>query len=78
MLSSTSDNRSASRPAPPNAEILVFATNMVQAADIVEKDLLGIVSRKVKRGLSLSKSGAAYPLLEYKGQLLTSRLRQET
>ena len=52
-------NRSASRPAPPNAEILVFATNMEQAADIVEKDLLGIVSRKIKRGLAFSESGQA-------------------
>lgn len=40
-------------------EILAFATNMEQAADIVEKDLLGIVGKKVKRGLSFSESGEA-------------------
>jgi len=40
-------------------EILAFATNMEQAADIVEKDLLGIVSRKIKRGLAFSESGQA-------------------
>ncbi len=40
-------------------EILAFATNMEQAADIVAKDLLGIVSKRLKRGLSFSESGQA-------------------
>jgi phosphate:Na+ symporter len=40
-------------------EILAFATNMEQAADIVDKDLFGIVSKKMKRGLSFSDSGQA-------------------
>ncbi len=40
-------------------EILAFTTNMEQAADIVAKDLLGIVSKKIKRGLSFSESGQA-------------------
>jgi phosphate:Na+ symporter len=38
-------------------EILAFATNIEQAADIVVKDLLGIVGKKIKRGLSFSASG---------------------
>jgi phosphate:Na+ symporter len=40
-------------------EILAFATNMEQAADIVTKDLLGIVAKKIKRGLAFSESGQA-------------------
>ena len=39
-------------------EILAFATNMEQAGDIVEKDLLGIVSKKIKRGLALAKAAS--------------------
>jgi len=38
-------------------EILAYTTNMEQAADIVEKDLLGTVSKKIKRGLAFSESG---------------------
>ena len=38
-------------------EILAFITNMEQAADVVEKDLLGTVSKKIKRGLAFSESG---------------------
>jgi phosphate:Na+ symporter len=40
-------------------EILAFATNLEQAADIVEKDLLGVVAKKIKRGLAFSASGQA-------------------
>ena len=40
-------------------EILAFATNMEQAGDIVTKDLLGIVAKKIKRGLAFSESGQA-------------------
>jgi phosphate:Na+ symporter len=40
-------------------EILAFATNVEQAADIVAKDLLGIVGKKIKRCLSFSESGQA-------------------
>ncbi len=40
-------------------EILAFATNMEQAGDIVDKNLLGVATRRLKRGLSFSKEGAA-------------------
>jgi phosphate:Na+ symporter len=40
-------------------EILVFATNMEQAGDIVERDLLGIAAKKLKRGVRFSKEGEA-------------------
>jgi phosphate:Na+ symporter len=40
-------------------EILAFATNMEQAGDIVDKNLLGVATRKLKRGLAFSKEGAA-------------------
>jgi phosphate:Na+ symporter len=35
-------------------EILTFATNMEQAGDIVEKNLLGAAAKKLKRGLAFS------------------------
>lgn len=38
-------------------EILTFATNLEHAGDIVDRNLLGILGRMVKRGLSLSRSG---------------------
>ena len=40
-------------------EILGFATNIEQAGDIVDKNLLGIVSKAAKRGVTFSKSGQA-------------------
>jgi phosphate:Na+ symporter len=40
-------------------EILVFTTNMEHAGDIVEKNLLGIAAKKLKRGLSFTKEGEA-------------------
>jgi phosphate:Na+ symporter len=52
-------------------EILAFATNMEQAADIVAKDLLGIVTKKIKRGLAFSESGQA-DLLAMLDRLLAS------
>ena len=38
-------------------EILTFATNLEQAGDIVDRGLLALVSKKMKRGLSFSKEG---------------------
>ena len=38
-------------------EILSFATHMEQAGDIVERDLLGVVQKKLRRGLAFSKDG---------------------
>ena len=40
-------------------DILAFTTNMEHAGDIVEKNLLGIVTKKLKRGVSFSKAGQA-------------------
>ena len=38
-------------------EILAFAMNMEQAGDIVDKNLLGLATKKLKRGLAFSKEG---------------------
>lgn len=40
-------------------EILTFATHMEQAGDIVAKNLLGIATKKLRRGLAFSKEGEA-------------------
>lgn len=39
--------------------ILAFATNMEHAGDVVDKNLLGLIARKIKRGLVFSKDGQA-------------------
>lgn len=41
------------------ARILTFATNLEQAGDLVTRNLLGIVARKLKRGVSFSAEGEA-------------------
>ncbi len=41
------------------ADILAFATNMEQAGDLVDKGLLGIATKMLKRGLAFSKEGEA-------------------
>ncbi len=40
-------------------EILRFATNMEHAGDVVDRNLLGLVSKKIKRGLAFSPQGEA-------------------
>ena len=40
-------------------EILAFATNIEQAGDIVDRNLLAIANKLAKRGLTFSKSGQA-------------------
>jgi phosphate:Na+ symporter len=40
-------------------EILSFATNIEHAGDIVGRNLLGIINKAVKRGVTFSKSGQA-------------------
>jgi phosphate:Na+ symporter len=40
-------------------EILTFATNMEHAGDVIDKNLLGIANKLVKRGLTFSSSGQA-------------------
>jgi phosphate:Na+ symporter len=38
-------------------EILAFTTNMEQAGDLIDKNLLGIVTKQLRRGLAFSKEG---------------------
>jgi phosphate:Na+ symporter len=38
-------------------EILAFATNLEQAGDIVDRNLLGVATKKLKRGLTFSSEG---------------------
>jgi phosphate:Na+ symporter len=40
-------------------EILTFATNIEHAGDVLDRDILGIVNRQMKRGLKLSPDGKA-------------------
>ncbi|GGF40860.1 membrane protein [Aliidongia dinghuensis] len=40
-------------------EILTFTTNIEHAGDVLERDILGIVNRQLKRGLKLSTVGKA-------------------
>ena len=40
-------------------EVLAFVVNMEQAGDIVAVNLLGIASKRVRRGVSFSKAGQA-------------------
>ena len=40
-------------------EVLIFITNMEHAGDIIEKNLLGIATKKLRRGVSFSKAGEA-------------------
>jgi len=40
-------------------EIFTFATNMEQAGDIVDRDLLGLINKTIKRGIAFSPEGQA-------------------
>jgi phosphate:Na+ symporter len=51
------------------AEILAFATHMEQAGDIVDKSLLGLAMKKLRRGLAFSQEGQA-ELLEITDRLI--------
>ena len=52
-------------------EILAFTTNLEQAGDIVERNLLSMAAKKLKRGLSFSKEGEA-EILAMVNRLLTN------
>jgi len=39
------------------AEILAFATNMENAGDVVDKNLMALASKRIKRGLAFSREG---------------------
>jgi phosphate:Na+ symporter len=54
-------------------EILAFTTNMEQAGDIVDKNLLGVATKSLKRGLVFSKEGKAELLVMI--DRLTANLR---
>jgi phosphate:Na+ symporter len=52
-------------------EILSFATNLEHAGDVVDKGLLGIVAKQVKRGLVFSTEEAG-PLLQIIDRLMSN------
>jgi phosphate:Na+ symporter len=54
-------------------EILAFTTNMEQAGDIVDKNLLGVATKSLKRGLVFSREGKAELLVMI--DRLTANLR---
>ena len=41
------------------SDILAFATNMEHAGDVVDKNLLGLTAKRIKRGLIFSREGQA-------------------
>ena len=41
------------------AQVLAFATNMEHAGDLVDRNLLGVATRRLKRGLTFSPEGQA-------------------
>ena len=41
------------------ARILTFSINLEQAGDLIDRGLLGVASRRMKRGVAFSKEGAA-------------------
>jgi phosphate:Na+ symporter len=53
------------------AEILSFATHMEQAGDIVDKSLLGMAMKKLRRGVTFSKEGET-ELLEIVDRLVAN------
>ncbi|HVV95299.1 MAG TPA: Na/Pi cotransporter family protein [Hyphomicrobiales bacterium] len=52
-------------------EILTFATNIEQAGDIVDRDLLGLAAKRLKRGLAFSDEGEA-ELLDLTDRLIAN------
>ncbi len=52
-------------------EILTFSTNLEQAGDVVDRNLLGTASKMSKRGVTFSKSGQA-ELLEIVDRLIAN------
>ena len=58
------------------ARILTFSINMEQAGDLIDRGLLGVASRRIKRGVAFSKEGTA-DLVAQVDRLLET-LRQST
>ncbi|MFT3975807.1 MAG: Na/Pi cotransporter family protein [Sphingomonas bacterium] len=58
------------------ARILTFSINMEQAGDLIDRGLLGVASRRIKRGVAFSKQGTA-DLVAQVDRLLET-LRQST
>lgn len=52
-------------------EILTFTTNMEQAGDIIDRNLLGLASKRLKRGLTFSSEGKT-ELLELTDRLIAN------
>lgn len=57
-------------------EILTFATNLEQAGDVIERDLVNLTSKRIKRGLTFSPEGQ-HELLDML-ERLESNLRSAT
>ncbi len=55
-------------------EVLIFSTNIEQAGDIVDRNLLNLVAKKLKRGLAFSEDGKA-DLLDLTDRLLANLRR---
>ncbi|HWG04925.1 MAG TPA: Na/Pi cotransporter family protein [Beijerinckiaceae bacterium] len=53
------------------SDILTFATNIEQAGDIIDRNLLAMAAKRLKRGLSFSKEGQA-ELLELTDRLIAN------
>jgi phosphate:Na+ symporter len=53
------------------SEILAFSTNMEHAGDVLDRNLLPLATRRIKRGLSFSKEGMA-ELDSMLGRVLTN------
>jgi phosphate:Na+ symporter len=58
------------------ARILAFSINLEQAGDLIDRGLLGVASRRIKRGVAFSKEGTA-DLVAQADRLLAT-LRQST
>jgi phosphate:Na+ symporter len=58
------------------ARILTFSINLEQAGDLIDRGLLGVASRRIRRGVAFSKAGAA-DLVAQVDRLLDT-LRQST
>ncbi len=58
------------------ARILTFSINLEQAGDLIDRGLLGIASRRIKRGVAFSQEGAADLIAQV--ERLQETLRQST
>jgi phosphate:Na+ symporter len=55
------------------ARVLAFSTNLEQAGDLVDRNLLGIATRRLKRGISFSPEGEADLVAQVDRLIATTR-----